>query len=891
VSGARHVDAIAGRLSLRAPQRESLEILARVCELLPLSKATDLDGALAALRGEFPQVAGFDRDFPSLCFALATGVGKTRLMGAFIAWLHRARGVRNFFVLAPNLTIYEKLIRDFTPNSPKYVFTGLSEFATTPPEIVTGDNYEQGRGVRKGLLFDEGVHINVFNISKINSEVRGGNAPRIKRLAEYIGQSYFEYLSELPDLVMLMDESHRYRASAGVRAINELKPVLGLELTATPQIESARGAQAFGNVIYSYPLASALADGFVKEPAVATREDFDARDYDEAGLERLKLEDGIHIHEQTKVELKTYALNQGECLVKPFALVVAQDTEHASTLKALMESEGFFRGDYRGKVLTVHSNQRGEEKDEVVQQLLSVEDPVNPIEVVIHVNMLKEGWDVTNLYTIIPLRAANSRTLVEQSIGRGLRLPYGTRVGVDAVDRLTIVAHDRFQEIVDHANDPSSIIRHQVVIGRDVPGEPTRVDVVQPTLLSRLFGEPAGSAAPTAHARPVFESERQKAAANQVLALLPEFERLASSRDLLAPEVQRKLVESVRESLSPAQQDFTAEPLDLPAVVKATVETYVSLSIDIPRVTVTPRSEVRGRFELFELDLSDVQLRPGSNDILILNLAQNTRHTLSGGSGVIAEARPEDYLLRALMDFDDVAYDDQAEVLYALAEQVVARLRGYLPTEEAIAEVLQHQGRTLAGLMHGQMQNHYVEARVEYDVKVDRDFMTLRANAYTLGTGEGVRDFHAPVEDRSRIRQIVFGGFDKCIYPRQKFDSDPERRFAVLLEADRDVLKWLKPAEGRLPIFLRGGRSYLPDFVVEATTGLYLCEVKARNELESDDTLEKARAGALWCSRAGPHSVKHGGKPWRYLLIPDDATGAQRTFASLVREHEVERAS
>ena len=73
-----------------------------------------------------------------------------------------------------------------------------------------------------------------------------GPAPRrcrIKRLSEYIGESYFDYLAALKDLVLIMDESHRYRASAGVRAINELKPILGLELTATPFVESSRESQ------------------------------------------------------------------------------------------------------------------------------------------------------------------------------------------------------------------------------------------------------------------------------------------------------------------------------------------------------------------------------------------------------------------------------------------------------------------------------------------------------------------------------------------------------------------------------------------------------------------------------------------------------------------------
>src|SRR5437879_5696652 len=125
----RHVNAIAGRLSLRAPQRQSLEILNRITEIAPPRKGADLEAALATIRSEFPTVSDFEREFPSLCFALATGVGKTRLMGAFIGYLHLEHRLNNFFVLAPNLTIYNKLITDFTPNTPKYVFNGIADFA------------------------------------------------------------------------------------------------------------------------------------------------------------------------------------------------------------------------------------------------------------------------------------------------------------------------------------------------------------------------------------------------------------------------------------------------------------------------------------------------------------------------------------------------------------------------------------------------------------------------------------------------------------------------------------------------------------------------------------------------------------------------------------------
>jgi len=447
----RHVNAIAGRLSLRPPQRRSLEILDRITEIVPPRKDEDVTAALAAIRSEFPTVTDFEREFPSLCFALATGVGKTRLMGAFISYLHLAHGINHFFVLAPNLTIYNKLITDFTPNTPKYVFKGIAEFATVPPEIITGDNYESGVGVRRTLLpgIEREVHVNIFNISKINSEVRGGKAPRIKRLSEYIGESYFDYLGGLEDLVLLMDESHRYRASAGVRAINELKPVMGLELTATPFVETGRSTAPFKNVVYDYPLAKAMADGFVKEPAVVTQKNFDPTQFNQGQLEEIKLQDGVRLHENTKVELETYARQTGQRVVKPFTLIIARDTTHAGQLMQLIKSEQFFEGRYKDKVIQVDSSKTGVEEDEMVQRLLAVESSEEPTEIVIHVNMLKEGWDVTNLYTIVPLRAANARTLIEQSIGRGLRLPYGKRTGVSVVDRLSIVAHDRFQEIID----------------------------------------------------------------------------------------------------------------------------------------------------------------------------------------------------------------------------------------------------------------------------------------------------------------------------------------------------------------------------------------------------------------------------------------------------------
>ncbi|NDD85716.1 restriction endonuclease subunit R, partial [bacterium] len=122
----RTVSSITARLSLRSPQEESLEILANILESIELSKAPDLIQTLKTIEGMYPSVKDFEREFPSLCFAIATGVGKTRLMGAFIAYFYLTGRSHNFFVLAPNLTIYDKLISDFSPQSPKYVFRGIA---------------------------------------------------------------------------------------------------------------------------------------------------------------------------------------------------------------------------------------------------------------------------------------------------------------------------------------------------------------------------------------------------------------------------------------------------------------------------------------------------------------------------------------------------------------------------------------------------------------------------------------------------------------------------------------------------------------------------------------------------------------------------------------------
>ena len=296
-------DYISGVMSLRKPQTASLKILEEIVNSVSLRKGMNLKAALGAVHAMYPICSDFEREFMSLTFALATGVGKTRLMGAFIAYLYTQHNIKNFFVVAPNTTIYEKLKRDLSDwNSSKYVFKGLGCFST-PPQIITDDDYRT-----KNLeIFDSEVHIFVFNIDKFNKE-----DANMKKVNELLGDSFYQYLSNLPDLVLIMDESHHYRAEKGAQALNELHPLLGLELTPTPLVASGSKQIPFKNVVYEYPLSRAIEDGYTRTPFAVTRSDIDFYNFGDEQLDKMMLVDGIACHENTKRKLEMYALNNSK---------------------------------------------------------------------------------------------------------------------------------------------------------------------------------------------------------------------------------------------------------------------------------------------------------------------------------------------------------------------------------------------------------------------------------------------------------------------------------------------------------------------------------------------------------------------------------------------------
>ncbi len=796
---------ITQRLSLRKPQKESLEILSKFVGSTELNKHTKNETAFEAFKasGSFDKLVDFERNFPSVTFALATGVGKTRLMGAFISYLYKEKGLRNFLVLAPNLTIYNKLITDFSDQShPKYVFRGIQ----VEPRVVTGDNYLKTNTVKytpnrvgQVSLFEDEITINVFNISKINSEARGGKAPKIRRVSEFFGESYFQYLQNLEDLVLLMDESHHYRATRGMEVLNELNPILGLELTATPQLANG---QPFKNIVYEYTLAHAVKDGYVKEPAAATRKNLSKaqlKDLADVELDKMKLMDAMQVHEITKTNLEIYARNYKKNLVKPFVLVVAQDTKHAEELQVLIQSEEFYNGRYNDKVLIVHSNQTGSEKEENIQALLELESPKNKIEIVIHCNMLKEGWDVTNLYTIVPLRSFAASILTEQTLGRGLRLPYGEKTGVPEVDTLTVMAHERFEDLIKQANDPNSILMKQYFIDPD--DDMFKKDqevVVASTPTEDDFSKREVEISAIENAEEKITATEKLLVEKQIYSSCFNSDNVINVKDLSKDEVKQQIKAAIIEKSAQGTLFMNLKEKDIDEIFEdkyqRITESIIDKTIEIPRITIQLKNDTEYGFKDFNLDTKNMaQFPPVEHEIFVRYLQEQKKTITLSVTNTVSSGKQSwlNTIVNELLNFDEIDYDEHGEKLYKLADQAVSHLKSYLKNDAEIDNVIQYYKVKMAEFIYAQMMEHFYCKAGEFESADVKSFTKIEPHNYTKLKEDEVSDSRDHVGSKAELVKRVFDFYKKSCHTLYKYDSLPEKEFASLIDEDPKVLKWL----------------------------------------------------------------------------------------------------
>lgn len=162
----------------------------------------------------------------------------------------------------------------------------------------------------------------------------------------------------------------------------------------------------------------------------------------------------------------------------------------------------------------------------------------------------------------------------------------------------------------------------------------------------------------------------------------------------------------------------------------------------------------------------------------------------------------------------------------------------------------------------------------------------MSPSAYSALAGEEELDFRVSPWDKSNMAKYLFGGFSRCLYPVQKFQSDSERKLAVILE--REASKWFKPTKGQFLIFYGADHlEYQPDFVAETGDTVYMLEPKARNEMTDPTVIAKRDVAVTWCQHASDYTRSYGGKTWKYLLIPHDAIADNMTMAGLAARFTV----
>lgn len=855
-------------LSLRKPQDKALTHFASVANSLAeanlLCKGADIDKQLKIVQeyqqsAELKPISDFDHKFCSMTFDMATGVGKTRLMGAFIAYLYKKFNFKNYLIVAPGTTIYEKLITDFTSgfDNKKYVFRGLDPLGWPTHRIITGDNYNSIAAGSDILDDVTPITINIFNIGKLTErqsskenhlEKTDANAsiPRIRRVSELLGDSYFNILSQKDDLVVIMDEAHHYRATAGFSAINDLKPVLGIELTATPKDAK--------NILYSYRLPEAMHDGYVKIPAVAYRSNLNISNFTTDELEHLKLKEADLIHSNKKLALKDYEFNHGlKQNVKPFIFVISKDIAHAKRLEEYTQSEDYCNGKYKDKVLRIDSSS----SDDDIKKLLFLENPLNPYEIVIHCNKLGEGWDVTNLYTIVPLRAANELHLIMQSIGRGLRLPYGKRVGEKDVDQVVVISHDNFNSVIEQAEKEMGEFEKVDLGGGSSNGQPgdsvngmprKKPIIMTPKTESFVTREPLVVPTP--------QKVTPQNVAGKIIARMDDDANNGKKPNLNNPEYVQE-----------TKTDFASQNIP-ETVTDEAVEIVKQVTIDIPRITLKPVNHVTSDLASFTVDGSEIRkLRPVDNKLMVKTvLSKNATAYISRLEENGENFDEQDFMYHLMVeiaDIDEIDYDNNTKIISNVAEQV----KNILKQCDNPANLVLNYFKRICEIVKRQLLAHRTVGNLEYETHVEPGYVQLRLISGTINEDESPRDFRDSQFVKSQIKSMAFTGFKKCLYDIQKFDSDPERVLMVEMEDDDNLLKWFRAGQTTFSIpYGADGSCYTPDIIMETVNEKIMCEVKAANKMTDEVVLQKAAAGRKWCQLAS----KEDSKPWKYVLISEE---------------------
>ncbi len=808
------LDEIEQRLELREPNRKAVESVAVMC-----SQHYDVDGA----------------DGPFECIVdSATGVGKTYVMAGLVEYFAgTARPARNFLLLAPGRTIRDKSVQNFTQGHRK----SLTGAMKSRPYLVTAGNFDTA-ATRTVMADPTRTKLFVFTVQALTTAT--GDGRETHTYQEGLGGSFYEWLSRLDDLVILADEQHCYRGPAFSRTIRELNPEVVVGLTATP-------AKADDNlVVYRYPLARAIADELVKTPVLVARKD-DRTD------DETKLLDGVTLLRHKQRLADTYCADQALPPVNPVMLVIAKNIEQANDFRNILDSVTFDGGAWVNRTLLVHSDLKGDEKETALAALDAVEDTASPVRIIISVGMLKEGWDVKNVYVIASMRASVSDVLTEQTLGRGMRLPFGKYTREEMLDTVEVLAHEKYEALlakrevlnekfIDHAvlaeirrtaegklvartkvvDDPAPVFRPAVPVPVPVP-EDHEQGVTEKKPTDTDTPSPGNGGVRDLHKHLADAAERAARASTEPRDHLPLPDRPSIAIPYVA-HIQQTVVVSLNQVDD--QEPFKRLGATL------THEAHSDLTRTLLKSQDGKIRGVRaeGSVEALTLDIPLSTSREG-----LINRVMLVRGVRRRPSELAAAARLVDIVI-------DAMGADAGLHLSAYFDRCSRRLT------DTVAEQL---SRVSAG--HVTFSDEVRLAPLE---KV-----------------RTARKRHEADHTETFDKSTAYNGWKRSLYPYAWFDTTPEYKLAQAVDTAASVIVWARLHRGDIPItWTQEGREYNPDLVVveeiDSKRICWLVETKMNKEMASDEVVGKRRAARTWANTVNSSGLADG--EWRYLLLSEN---------------------
>jgi type III restriction enzyme len=458
-------------------QREAVETLIYLYEVAKARRHKSLVEAYAT-RSDL-RLLQYD-DFARYCVKMATGSGKTKVMSLAIAWqffnaVAEARDdfAKTFLLIAPNVIVFERLRTDFEGGR---IFRADP---VVPPELQIFwrdfQCYMRGEGERASSL----GALYLTNVQQLY-ERENGNADEPEEMTAVLGPKPRPQISGIEDfdvriadrgapVVVLNDEAHHTHDEESewnrmIRSLHAATPgglAAQLDFTATPR--HSKG-QLFSWTVYDYPLKQAILDNVVKRPLKGIAQGITEQPSEIASVRyQAYLAAGVERWKEYREQLQLLSK-------KPVLFVMMNDTKDADDVGDWLRTK--YPSEFGGeKLLIIHTDKSGDvsKKDLDVARRASreVDDDRSPINCIVSVLMLREGWDVQNVTVIVGLRPYTSKAAIlpEQTVGRGLRLMFRGNPGY--VERVDVIGNKTFIEFVEQLERDEDIELDTFKIGTD----------------------------------------------------------------------------------------------------------------------------------------------------------------------------------------------------------------------------------------------------------------------------------------------------------------------------------------------------------------------------------------------------------------------------------------